>query len=448
MGVSKQPIKAPQRDIRQSPVARLIAAIVVSITLLVGFLRLGPHLDGPGINLLPGFKGNASSHPARPTATKTPGNGVITTSPLVGDGWHGPPMGWNHYNHFTNDVNEQLMRQVIDAMAANGMRDAGYRYINLDDSWQARDANGHLTTNGNFPSGLKALADYAHSKGFRFGVYAAVGDVSCNGNPGNYGHIQDDVNSFASWDVDFIKLDWCGNPRSYDTGWVRDQTRQWEKAIQASGRSMILSISTAGAGQPWTWACQDGTANLWRVSHDIHDGWNDGAGSIMDIINGSYLQQSSACAGHVSDPDMLEVGNGGLTADEQRSQFALWAMLSAPLIAGNDPRSLDQTTRSILLNQEIIAVDQDALFRQATKVRDQNGVQYWVKPLSDGGHAVVIFNTNGNPTSASVQWKDLGFGGTFRARDLWAHSDLGSLTGWSGQVASHGVVMLRMASYP
>lgn len=457
---------------------RIGVAVVMGVVILVVMFK---H---PGANGLPTFalasgpgpgvgKAGALLFPTRiPSPTSVPGTPdvppptppavtppppVQPVAPVIGDGLHTPAMGWNHYNAFGNAVNEALIRQIIDAMATNGMRDAGYRFINIDDSWESdhRNPDGTIAVNGNFPSGIKALADYAHSKGFKLGIYTSPADRTCNqayhvGSPGQQ-NAQRDVAAFAAWGIDYIKLDWCGANYSQTrtiVGW-------WHAAIVASGRPIVLSINDGSSSSPWTWAAQDGTINSWRVGQDICQKWDSPGtdssrkcwapdGGIINIINSSHLQQSSSSPGAVSDPDMLEVGDGGLSYDEQKSHFSMWCIVNAPLIAGNDPRALDAPTSSILLNQDVIAIDQDALVRQGKLVSNQGGIQTWVKDLADGGHAVLLLNTNGNSTQASVQWASLGLAATLHARDLWAHQNLGAVTGWTGQIPTHGVMFFRV----
>lgn len=381
-----------------------------------------------------------------------------------------PPMGWNHYNHFEHRVNEALIRSVADAMVVNGMRDAGYRYVNLDDTWEAdnahdRDANGNIPVNTTlFPSGMKSLGDYIHSKGLLFGLYTSPGERTCDTtfHLGSAGHVTQDVATFASWGVDFLKLDWCGEA-DYSPQGAAEIVQQWQDAIKASGRPMVLSIN-AGAQGVGDWA-KNYSPVMWRTGDDICSSWfnktqaHDGAAKdcynsqyhsgIYDYINSNVQDNApSVGPGHWADADMLEVGNPGLSFDEAKTHFSLWALWSAPLIAGNDPRQMNGTddASKILLNKEVIAIDQDPAVKMGTKVQDNNGLQIWSKQLqATGQKAVLLLNTTGNTTNMTVSWDTLGFSQVSAIRDLWAHQDL-SVTGnsFSANVPSHGVVMLKV----
>src|SRR6185312_7172725 len=270
-----------------------------------------------------------------------------------------PPMGWNSWNHFGCNVSALLIRDVADAMAANGMRDAGYQYITIDDCWQvARDAKGVIVADSaRFPGGMKPLADYVHSKGLKFGIYTDAGRFTCQHRPGSYGYEDIDAKTYASWGVDYVKIDWC-NAEGID---APTQYAKLRDALLHSGRPIVFSICEWGSNRPWEWAPAVG--NLWRTTGDIQDRWN----SVLTIVTLSSQYWHAAKPGAWNDPDMLEVGNGGMTRDEYRAHFSLWAMMAAPLMAGNDVRTmLDSTrlaasTRDILLNRDVIAVDQDSL---------------------------------------------------------------------------------------
>ncbi len=350
-----------------------------------------------------------------------------------------PPMGWNSWNHFGCDVSAQLIRETADAMAANGMRDAGYQYVVIDDCWQvARDAQGRLVADSaRFPGGIKPLADYVHARGLRFGIYTDAGRKTCQGRPGTYGHEEQDARTFAEWGVDYVKVDWC-----YAEG--LDAPAQYAKfrdALAKAGRPIVFSICEWGSHEPWSWGPK--TGNLWRTTDDIEDGWN----SMLSNLDISAQHAAAAGPGAWNDPDMLEVGNGGMTDDEYRAHFSLWAIMAAPLIAGNDVRTLPAATRDILENREVLAVDQDSLGAQGTIVWERPPeLQVWMKPLQDGSRAVVLLNRTGLQTVITASWWRLGrIAGPARVRDLWAHADLGTFTGHlSATVAAHGAVMLRV----
>lgn len=358
-----------------------------------------------------------------------------------------PPMGWNSWNKFACNIDEATVRRVADAMAGNGMKDAGYQYVVIDDCWHgARDAGGFITYDAKrFPSGIKALADYVHAKGLKFGLYSDAGRKTCGGRPGSQGHEYQDAKTYASWGVDYLKYDWC------ETG-----TRNAEEAytlmadaLRETGRDIVFSMCEWGAAKPWLWASAVG--NLWRTTGDITDKWDgkhDYSLGVMRILDLNEPLYPFAGPGHWNDPDMLEVGNGGLSTTEYRAHFSLWALMAAPLIAGNDVANMDADTRDILLNKEVIAVNQDRLGVQGRRVRDDGDLEVWSKPLADGGRAVILFNRGAEATSIAVDWTELGYPATLKAqvRDLWAHKDLGKQTGhFVATAPSHGVVMVRIA---
>jgi len=350
-----------------------------------------------------------------------------------------PPMGWNSWNHFHCDVSERLVRETADALVASGLADAGYRNVVIDDCWQvARDAGGTIVADRDrFPSGIAALADYVHGKGLKLGIYTDAGPQTCQNRPGSLGHERDDAATYAAWGVDYVKVDWCHNegldPRT-QYAVVRD-------ALAAAGRPIVFSICNWGVDSPWIWGPE--TGQLWRTTGDIEDSWQ----SMTGIAALTALHPAAARPGAWNDPDMLEVGNGGMTDDEYRVHFSLWAILAAPLMAGNDVRAMSPATLEILGNREVIAVDQDRLGLQGVLVRDSGGLQVWVKPLADpGARAVALVNRTGAAASISASWSDLGLApGAATVRDLWAHTDRGSAVGsTAAMVPSHGVAMLRI----
>jgi len=357
-----------------------------------------------------------------------------------------PPMGFNTWNKFGCDVSEQLIRETADAMAANGMRDAGYRYVVIDDCWQvSRDASGRIVADPQrFPGGMKALADYVHGKGLKFGLYTDLGTKTCEGRPGSLGHHDIDARTYAEWEIDYIKVDWC-NADDLD---AREHYTMFRDALRKTGRPIVLSICEWGRNRPWEWA--GGVGQLWRTTSDIRDRWE----SVVWILNANEAHASAAAPGHWNDPDMLEVGNGGMTAEEYRSHFSMWAMMAAPLITGNDLRAMSAETRSILLNEEVIAVDQDSLGVQGRKVLDRGyGAQVWVKPLADGSRAVAVLNLSEKEADLYLRWSDIGLPpGAASVRDLWAHLDVPAHAD-NGKhfderlklkVPGHGVAMLRV----
>ena len=349
-----------------------------------------------------------------------------------------PPMGWNSWNHFGCDVSAQLIKETADAMVASGMRDAGYHYVVIDDCWQvARDRAGRIVADSvRFPGGMKPLADYVHSKGLKFGLYTDAGRQTCQGRPGTYNSEEIDARTYAEWGVDYVKEDWC-HAEGLD---APAQYGKFREALAKAGRPIVFSICEWGSNRPWEWGPR--TGNLWRTTGDIGDRW----ASMIQLLDLNAQYALAASPGAWNDPDMLEVGNGGMTEDEYRAHFSLWALMAAPLMSGNDVRTMPAATRDILLNKEVIAVDQDSLGVQGMLVQEQApDLQVWAKPLSDGSRAVVLFNRSALQTVITVSWRALGIRGPARARDLWAHADLGTFPGrFMATVPAHGVVMVRV----
>jgi alpha-galactosidase len=354
-------------------------------------------------------------------------------------------MGWNSWNKFACDVRDDLVRKAADAIVKTGMKDAGYRYVVIDDCWQiARDKDGNIVVDAErFPGGIKPLADYVHSLGLKFGLYSDAGTKTCQGRPGGLGHEAQDARQYAAWGVDYLKYDWC-NAENQDP---RKLYATMRDALAQSGRPIVFSICEWGTSQPWLWAGSVG--NLWRTTGDILDKW-DGKGEkyglgVMNIVDLQVGLVSYAGPGHWNDPDMLEVGNGGMTDIEYRSHFSLWAILAAPLMAGNDLDKMTPAIREILTNKEAIAVDQDPLGQQGKRVRHEADQDVWVKPLRNGGTAVVLLNRGPEEQTITLTWADIGYPVDRMAnvRDLWAHKDLGKFKGkFSTPVASHGVAMI------
>jgi alpha-galactosidase len=360
-----------------------------------------------------------------------------------------PPMGWNSWNKFACNVNEQVVRATADSMVSSGMRDAGYQYVVVDDCWAGpRDANGFITADPQrFPSGIKALSDYIHSRGLKFGIYSDAGRLTCGGRPGSQGHEYQDALTYARWGVDYLKYDWCSTGDRN----AKEAYAVMADALRSSGRAIVFSMCEWGTAKPWLWA--KNSANLWRTTGDIWDSFskNDPAHSwahpLTDIVDQNESLWPFAGPGHWNDADMLEVGNGGMTPTEYRTHFSLWAMMASPLMAGNDVAHMDETTRSILLNKEVIAVDQDSLGVQGHRVSKDGDREVWMKPLSGGGRALLLFNRGDGPSRIRASAEQIGWpaGVRARVRDLWAHKDVG---GWTGTleatVEPHGVAMYRI----
>ena len=363
-----------------------------------------------------------------------------------------PPMGWNSWNKFGCNVSEDLIKSVADAIATNGMRDAGYQYIVIDDCWQvSRDADGNIVADAQrFPSGIKALADYVHSKGLKFGIYSDAGTKTCAGRPGSQGHEYQDALQYAKWGVDYLKYDWCNT----GTRNGEEAYSTMNQALLSTGRPIVFSMCEWGTNKPWLWA--KGIGNLWRTTGDIQDRWEGKkewkpgdccSYGVVDIADANSELYAFAGPGHWNDLDMLEVGNGGMTLPEYRAHFSLWALLAAPLIAGNDVRSMTPDIKETLTNKEVIAIDQDALGSPGRRVHKDGELEVWARPLQDGGRAVILFNRGQSPADVTVNWEDLGYPSHISAkvRDLWQHKDAGSATGkYTANVAGHAVVMVRV----
>lgn len=400
-------------------------ALMLSIALAVPAFAQGDPIPAPDPNTL-----RPSEDPAWAS------NGLAPT----------PPMGWNSWNQFGCNINEKIVRDTVDAMVASGMKDAGYEFVVVDDCWHGnRDDNGFITADvQRFPSGMKALADYIHSKGLKFGIYSDAGRMTCGRRPGSQGHEYQDALTYARWGVDYLKYDWCyTGSRNAEEAYALMAT-----ALRSTGRDVVLSICEWGTSHPWLWASKIG--NMWRTTGDITDKWRGKysySWGIVNIVDMNEPLWPYAGPGHWNDPDMLEVGNGGLTPTEYRSHFSLWAMMAAPLIAGNDVAKMDDATRAILLNKEVIAIDQDRLGVQGRRVWSAGSKEVWVKPLWGGARAVLLFNRGDDPVDFSFTAEQLGYPMKFRARlrDLWGHRDIGTLAGsYTATVEPHGVVMLRV----
>ena len=396
----------------RSPLSPIIALALVALPLGLGWLRL------PG---------------ARPRPAAPLDNGLART----------PPMGWNSWNHFACDVSSRLIRETADALVATGMRDAGYQYLVIDDCWQvARDREGRLVADSvRFPEGMKALADYVHARGLKFGLYTDAGRRTCQGRPGTYEHEEIDARTFAAWGVDYVKEDWC-YAEGLDAPTLYAKFRD---ALARAGRPIVLSICEWGSNRPWEWG--PATGHLWRTTGDISDRWS----SVLALLDLNAQYALAAGPGAWNDPDMLEVGNGGMTDDEYRAHFSLWALMAAPLMAGNDVRAMSPETRAILLNAEVIAVDQDSLGVQGMLVAENApDLQVWAKRLADGSRAVVLLNRSGLASAMTTTWWRIGLpAGPARVRDLWAHADRGTFTEkYSATVPPHGVVMVRVTPEP
>ncbi len=370
-------------------------------------------------------------HITPPALASLPSNGLAKT----------PPMGWNSWNAFESHIDDKTVREMVDEMVKNGMRDAGYVYVNIDDTWEGvRDANGNLPANKKF-SDMKGLADYIHSKGMKFGIYSSPGPRTCGEYPGSYGHEEQDAKTYAAWGVDFLKYDWCGARMIYKDADLEAVYQTMGDALLKSGRPIVYSLCEYGNGHVEQWGAKVG-ANLWRTTGDIRDSWT----SMISNITKQVPTAPEAGPGHWNDPDMLEIGNGHMTDEEYRTHMSLWALTAAPLLAGNDIRKMTPATKEILLNREVIAVDQDALGKQATPNK-AGELNTWVKPLADGSVAVGVVNMGSTEATARVTLGELGLGPKVKsARDLWKHADVVFQDGvYAQKLPSHATLMLRVS---
>jgi len=361
-----------------------------------------------------------------------------------------PPMGWNSWNHFHRNVTDAVIRAQADAMVSSGMRDAGYTYINIDDTWEAehRNADGTIQTNEKFPD-MKALADYVHSKGLKLGIYSSPGPLTCAKFEGSYGHEEQDAKTYAAWGIDYLKYDLCGlrvqmkAAPSHEAAHkiMVDAYIKMRDALRSTGRPIVYSLCQYGDDAVWEWGTEVG-GNLWRTTGDISDKY-----ASMSAIGFSQAGLARfAGPGHWNDPDMLEVGNGGMTAEEYRTHMSLWAILAAPLLAGNDLSTMTPETIAILTNRDVIAIDQDRAGKQGDRVSAEGPIEIWTKPLADGSKAVGVFNRHPGQLTTQVDFSKLGFKGAVKAKDLWLGKDLGKIASpYTVTVPGHGVLLLRVS---
>ena len=374
---------------------------------------------------------------AMPARNPPPSRHVVADNGLAKT----PPMGWNSWNKFAGRVDDAAVRGMADAMATNGMKAAGYQYINIDDTWEGgRDADGNITTNKKFPD-MKALADYVHSKGLKLGIYSSPGPNTCAGYEGSYGHEAQDAKTYAAWGIDYLKYDWCGARTLYTDEEMPAVYQIMGDALLATGRPIVYSLCQYGRLDVWKWGPEVG-GNLWRTTGDIRDAWD----SMTRIGFAQNDLASYARPGHWNDPDMLEIGNGGMSDAEYRTHMSLWSLLAAPLLAGNDLRNMTPSILEILTNREVIAVDQDALGKQGTKVWGAGEQEIWTRPLADGSIAVGVFNRGAADATVTARWADIGLARHGAVRDLWAKTNIAaSGTDLSVTLPAHGVAFWRVA---
>ena len=367
-----------------------------------------------------------------PALADVPENGLALT----------PPMGWNSWNHFGNRVNDSIVRAAADGLVKSGLAAAGYVYINIDDCWEGnRDAAGNIVTNIKFPD-MKALAEYVHNRGLKLGIYSSPGPRTCGGYEGSYGHEVQDARTYASWGIDYLKYDWCSAQRIYSKSELQAAYQKMGLALAQTGRPIVYALCEYGMEDVGKWGQKVG-GNLWRTGYDIQDSWK----RMSEIGFNQSAFAPFAGPGHWNDPDMLEVGNGGMTNTEYRTHFSLWCLLAAPLLAGNDLSAMSAETLEILGNREVIAIDQDPLGQQGVPIVKDGDIQIWVRDLKDGSKAVGIFNLGDTAKKGILNLSDIKVSGKQKIRDLWLHKNLGKFDSkFEYEVASHGVVLIKVGT--
>jgi len=380
----------------------------------------------------------AQNTPAAQTQTAVPQKAILATT---------PPMGWNSWNHFHRNITDAIVRAQADAMVSSGMRDAGYIYVNIDDTWEGeRDTQGIIHSNEKFPD-MKALADYVHGKGLKLGIYSSPGDKTCAKFEGSLNHEEQDARTYAEWGIDYLKYDLCGLREPMKNAATPEAAHQMmvdayikmRDALRNTGRPIVYSLCQYGNDAVWRWGASVG-GNLWRTTGDITDSY-----AKMAEIGFSQAGLSQyAGPGHWNDPDMLEVGNGKMKPDEYRTHVSLWAILAAPLLAGNDLTTMTPETIALLTNREVIAIDQDPAGKQGDRLTAEGPLEIWAKPLADGSKAIGLFNRHPQPARMRVDFRQIGFSGRVRVRDVWEAKDLGRLDNYETLVPGHGVVLLKV----
>ncbi|TXJ23543.1 MAG: glycoside hydrolase family 27 protein [Chitinophagaceae bacterium] len=371
-----------------------------------------------------------------------------------------PPLGWMSWNFFAEKVNEKELKEMADAMVSSGMAEAGYKYIFVDDGWQGgRDNKNNMIADPlKFPSGIKALADYLHKKGLKLGIYSDAAQLTCAGYTASLGFEEQDAKTFAEWDIDYLKYDYCHAPEDVETAKAR--YKKMADALRKSGRDIVFAICEWGPRKPWLWGADVG-GQLWRTTYDIRDKWkrrpteNNGEG-ILDILDINTELYEYAGHGHWNDADMLitglygkkgpsgDLGGFGCTDTEYQSQFTLWAMMNAPLYASNDLRNMNETTKNIFLNEEVIALNQDTLGRQAIRKMKNDTLNVFVKPLANGDVAIAVLNRSETAQTFTINFAELGLIGKYDIKDLWQHKIVGKGNKWKGVVQSHETKLFRL----
>jgi alpha-galactosidase len=384
-----------------------------------------------------------------------------------------PPMGWNSWYVWGRFVTDEHMRAAADGLVSTGLAAHGYQYVNIDDGWEkgqavrkpelfgdwwvpgpnsdGRDESGEILSNEKFPD-MKALAEFIHACGLKFGIYTSPGPWTCAGFEGSYGHWQQDAETYARWGVDFLKYDWC----SYGViaGGIRlrhfqKPYREMSAHLRAADRDMVFSLCQYGMRKVWKWGEETG-GNMWRTHGDLQDNWE----RISSIGFDQGRMAPFARPGHWNDPDMIMVGMlgrepdlhpTGLSPDEQITQFSLWSLVAAPLIISCDLTRIDPFTLALLSNDEVIAVDQDPLGRAATPREKHGPTEVWARPLWDGTVAAGLFNRGEETAVVTAHWSKLGVSGLQPVRDLWRQKELGEFSeGFSAEVPAHGTLLIRV----
>jgi alpha-galactosidase len=358
-----------------------------------------------------------------------------------------PPMGWNSWNHFAEKIDDATVRAQADAMVASGMRAAGYVYVNIDDTWEGeRDAAGVIHPNARFPD-MKSLADYVHSKGLKLGIYSSPGPKTCAGYEGSYGHEEQDAQTYAAWGIDYLKYDLCSLGEQLEKvpplearRIMREAYIKMHRALQKTGRPIVYSLCQYGYDSVWRWGASVG-GNSWRTTGDIADNYQ----RMAEIGFGQAGLARYAGPGHWNDPDMLEVGNGGMKSEEYRTHMSLWALLAAPLLAGNDVTHMTPETVALLTNRDIIAIDQDRAGHQGDRAWAEGKFEVWSRTLADGSRVVGLFNRHDVYDQIEVDFRRLGYAQPVKAHDVWANHDLGRLPlEWQVIVPGHDVILLHL----
>ena len=395
------------------------------------------------------MRGRPGTEPVEITATRAPAGAGLPPAKIPPPALHKvpynglaktPPMGWNSWNKFAGRVDDASVRGMADAIVSSGMKDAGYIYVNIDDTWEGpRDANGNITANKKFPD-MKALSDYVHGKGLKLGIYSSPGTKTCAGYEGSYGHEAQDAKTWAAWGIDYLKYDWCSASRIYKDDEMQAVYQKMGEALLATGRPMVYSLCQYGRADVWKWG-PEVSGNLWRTTGDIRDSWD----SMSKIGFAQNDLAKWAGPGHWNDPDMLEIGNGAMSATEYRTHMSLWSLLASPLLAGNDLRTETSEILAILTNPEVIAIDQDKAGKQGSRLSANGDREIWTKDLAGGAKAIGLFNRGGDAASMKFKWSDAGMSGKPRVRDLWSRKDM-PVDGpeYSATVPSHGVVLLKV----